>query len=217
MRLERAMAAAAVMAGLLIGSGIMAAEPEAQPETKPEAKPDGKSKHGPTQMGSALYNPWKPAAPKLEHQLLAGLVGKASTSMHVEAGPYPRAQDSQGTAEAKLLMGGLFVQVTQSGTRMKESFDRIILYGFDPVIGKYTADVVDSTSAAVVRYIGTYDDAKKQLNLTARYSDQNNRRYVTARLVTTFVDAKTWTYEEFLAPGQDKPEAQMSKVTLKKS
>lgn len=205
MRLERAMAAAVMTAGLLTGGGVQADETVAKPKPQPQM------------MESGLNNPWKPAVLKPEHLILAGLVGKSATEMRVEAGPYPRFKDTQGTAEAKLILGGLFVQVTQTGTRMKEAFDRIILYGFDPVIGKYTADVIDSTSPAVVRYIGTYDAAKKQLNLTAKYSDQNSHRYVTARLLTTFVDAKTWMYEEFLAPGQDKPEVQMSRVTLKRS
>lgn len=203
MRFERVMAAV-VTAGLLTGAGVRAAESETK--GKPEAG----------LVGSTLNNPWKPAPLKPEHLILAGLVGKTQTTMRVEAGPYPRAKDSQGTADAKLVMGGLFVEVTQTGTRMKEPFERVIVYGFDPVIGKFTADVMDSISPAVVRYIGTYDAAKKQLNLSARYSDQNTRRYVTARLVTTFVDDKTWTYEEFLAPGQDKPEVQISLVTLKR-
>jgi hypothetical protein len=36
-------------------------------------------------------------------------------------------------------------------------------------------------------------------------------------LVTTLVDDKTWTYEEFLTTGQDHPEIKISMATLKRS
>jgi hypothetical protein len=212
MRRIRVIAAMVIATGIMIGGGapgVNAQSAEAPAEAKPKPKPG--------LMTSPLANPWKHFGLRPEHEIVAGLVGKATTEVHVDEGPFPRAKDTQGTAEAKAILGGLFVQVTQSETRMKEPFERIMIYGFDPVIGKYTADVLDSTSPATVRYIGTYDAAKKQFNMTARYSDQNSRHYVVARLVTTFVDAKTWTYEEFAAQGPDQPELQVEAVRLKRA
>lgn len=197
---------------LLVGGAARAANPEsntAPPEPAPATKP-------PELLGPGIYNPWKPYALKPEHQILNGLLGKAATTVHVDTGPFPRAKDVTGTAEAKTLMGGAFVQVTLTDNRMKEPFERIMIYGWDPVIGKYTAEILDSTSPNIVRFIGTYDPEKKQLNMTARYSEHNTHRYVTARLVTTFVDANNWSFEEFLKPAQDKPETQVQTVKFRR-
>jgi hypothetical protein len=213
MNRNRVIAAIVVATGLLAAGGV--ARVSAQSEATPP--PAEKSKPKPGLMGAPLANPWKHFGLRPENEILTGLVGKATTAVHVNEGPFPRAKDSTGTADAKPLMGGLFIEVTLSDTRMKEPYERKIIYGYDQVIGKYTAEVLDTTSPAIIRFIGTYDAAKKQLNLTSRYSDQNSRRYVVARLVTTFVDAKTWTYEDFVAEGPDKPEIQVAAVQMKRS
>ena len=212
MRLER-VAATIVVAVFLTYNGMNAAEGETAPktgETTQTPSPSG----GLGLMHNPMTNPWKSAGPKAEHQILAGLVGKAETVVHVEKGPFPRGKETKGTAEAKLLLGGLFVQVTQTGTRMKEPFERIIIYGFDAVTGKYTADVMDTISPNIVHYSGTYDAKTRKFTMTSKYHEVGGRRYVTARLVTSFVDEKIWTYEEFLSPGPDQPEAQVSLVVL---
>jgi hypothetical protein len=217
MRLQRVAAAWVIAAGILTSGGVPAADtPTKTPPSK--TPPAGGDENVPPQrMGPGIFNPWKAASLKPEHQLLAQLVGKASAAIHVETGPLARAKDSTVATDAKLIMGGLYLQVTMSGTRMKEPFERTMYYGFDPVTGKYTADVIDTISPSMLRYLGTYDAAKKQFTMTARYSDPNTRRYQTARLVTTLVDDKTWTYEEFITAGQDRPEIKISMATLKRS
>jgi len=37
------------------------------------------------------------------------------------------------------------------------------------------ADAADNTSTAIVRFVGTYDAAQKQLVMSGRFSDQQSR------------------------------------------
>jgi hypothetical protein len=160
--------------------------------------------------------PYKPAALRPEHAVLAALAGHWVSSVHTAVGPYARARDSQGTADGKALMGGLFVQVTHAQTRQKQPFEGMMTYGFNEAIGKYTADWIDSSSTAVLHYVGTYDAEKKQLHMTAHFSDEKSRRLTISRTVTAFVDDKTWIYEEYRSNGVGEPETPIVAITFKR-
>jgi hypothetical protein len=211
MRGKRAIGTMAVAAALVFGVMAVAASPQDQP-----APAGGEAKQKPPTLKAPLANMWKRPGLTPEHEILSGLVGKATTAVHVTQGPYPRLTDTKGTAEGTSVMGGLFVQVSQSDTRMQAPFERTVFFGYDPSIRKYTADAFDTTSAAAVRYLGTFDAGKKQLTLSSRHTDPNTKRYVSARMVATFVDAKTWTCDDYLAPGPNEPEVQTASVTFKR-
>jgi len=212
MILERTIAVVVLATGMMLRGVVVAASPPEVVAT-PEAaavKPELQTRK---LFGVA---PWKQAELRPEHAVLARFVGHWTASVHLFEGPYVRLRDTEGTADGKLLMGGLFVQVTHAQKRMKQSFDGMMLYGFDEVVRKYTSDWIDDTSTAIIHYVGTYDAAKKQLNMSSHYSDQKSQRLTIARTLTTFVDEKTWTYDEYISHGVGEAEAQVVSITFKR-
>jgi len=205
-------------AGATAAAPTAAATPAPTPApAAPPPSPTARPRPAPKPKAEVGFVPWKAAELKPEHAILQGLVGKFTTKVRLYAGPYARLRDTEGTAEGKLLFGGPFVEVTHSEKRMKQPFDSLAIYGFDAAIGKYTADAVDNTSTAIVHFVGTYDAAKKQLVLSGRFSDQQSRTLNIVRAVTTFVDANTWTYEEYLSHAVGGPETQIVTITFTRS
>jgi len=160
---------------------------------------------------------WTQVALKPEHAILAGLAGKFTTKVHVYSGPFPRIFDTEGTAEAKLIMGGAFVQLTHSEKRMKQSFEAMTIYAFDESTRKFTAASIDNASTAIVNLVGSYDAEKKQIIMSGRFSDPRVGFLTIVRTVTTFVDANTWTYDEFVSHKAGDPETKVVTITFTRS
>ena len=159
---------------------------------------------------------FKQLEPKPEHTLLNGLVGHWTTAVHTFHGQFARARDSKGTADVKALMGGLFFQLTQTETRNKQPFELMTIYGYSEALNRYTADTIDTTTTGTIHYTGTYDAAKKQITMTTHYTEGRLKTLRIARTVTTFVDDKTWTYDEFVSLGVDQPELQVVAIKFTK-
>ena len=196
MRLERMTGVLVLSAGVVLGS-VLAAEPVpiTGDKTAPkDADPvlilptDAKMPNAP----KALPKPGKPAEVSVEHKLLTGFVGHWKTTVHVMS---PDAnspvQDTQGTADGTLAMGGRFAELTHTGVLNGQPFEAKLFCGFDDVFNKYTALWLDTTSPAMITYIGTYVSSKQQFTMTAHYSEQGTRRLTIARIVITFVDSNT--------------------------
>jgi hypothetical protein len=114
-------------------------------------------------------------------------------------------------------MGGLFVQLTQTETRMKQPYEAMKIFGYNEALNKYTADVIDNIATASIHLVGTYDPALKKLTMTTHYSDDKMKSLRVARAVVTMLDDKTWTYEEFIGYSVGVPETPIAAVMFKKS
>ena len=201
MKFERKTAVFVLAAGLLAGGVLSAAPADTAP---PPAKPADAANATPP-VTSGLKSPVAAVAPKPrplgnEHKILGALVGHWKSKIPPQiTGPAVTNQESESTADGKLVMGGRFAQVAPQGSMGGQPFEGMMLVGFDEVINRYTASWVDTTSNAIIHYVGTFDAAKKQLTLTAHYSEPNTRRLTIERVVLTFADANIWTYDEYTA------------------
>ena len=218
MRFERTIAVLVLATGVTFGGVVVAAMQavEATPQPAAAAEPES-PKYPPGVKTEVSMNPWVPTAVKPDHAVLAGLAGKFTTNVHVYSGPYARKFDTEGTAEGLVLVGGAFVALTHSEQRMKQPYEGMTIFGFDQANRKYTAASVGSTSTALVNLVGSYDAEKKQLVFSGRFSDQQSRVLTISRRVITFVDANTWTYEEFVSKKQGDPETTVVSMTFKRS
>ena len=223
MRFERTIGVLVLTTGVICCGVAVAANPAGQatpeatagtPASEPPPPKPPKTPKPQTEVGT---NPWRPAGLKPDHAILVALAGKFTTKVHLYSGPYVRMFDTEGTAEGKVLMGGAFVQVTHAEQRMKQPFEAMTLYGFDEAIRKYTAASVENTSTAIINFVGTYDAEKKQIVMSSRFSDQKSRLLTIVRTVTTFVDANTWTYDEFVSHKVGEAETEVVSITFKRS
>ena len=221
MRLERMTGVVVLAAGLVFGGIVLAAPPDTKAaDEKPPAEKTVADVPAPPKGMMAPMQPVKPKPVVLgpQHKVLGGFTGRWKTTTHIMvAGPTTPEQDTEGTAEGKLVMGGRFAQLMHAGLLNGEPFEGLMLCGYDEVVQKYTAIWVDNTSTAIIRYVGTYDSAKKQISMNSHYSDPATRRLTLARVTMTFVDANTIVYDEYIAHAVGEKEAHTRSITYKKA
>lgn len=199
--------------GVIFGVAVSAATPPAAGQSKLDGSETPRSSR-PKAPVSAV--PWKQVELAPEHALLKGLLGHWTTTIHIFEGQAAKSRNSEGTADVKLLLGGLFAQLTQTETRAKQPYEGMKIFGYSEALGKYTADVMDTSATSSRHFVGTYDAAKKKLTMTTHYSDDKLKSLRVAKSVTTFIDDKTWTYEEFISYAVDGPETPTLQMLFKK-
>lgn len=200
MRLERSIAAAALSLGLMLGGAARAATPGSKAATAEQL----------------AANAEKLAKPGPEHKVLESFLGHWTSKVSMQPDPSKPAQESVGSADGKMVLGGRFVQVNHKGTMMGQPFEGMMLAGFDNVPKRYESDWVDTMGTGIIHYMGTYDAGKKQLNMSAHFVDPATRKLTITRSVTTFVDANTWTYDEYVHDDAAKKEDHVMSVTFKR-
>lgn len=222
MRRERMAGVMVLTCGAMLGgalaAGPAAPAPQKEPVKDDQPAPGTHATPKSTAAQKALPQAPKPAAVSDEHKLLAEFVGKWKTTVHVmptEANAV--AKDTQGTAEGKLLMGGRFVQLSHTGVLNGQPFEGTMICGFDNVIRKYTSVWFDTTSPAIISYIGSFVAPKKQLVMTTHYSEQGTRRLTIARVEMTLPDADTIVFDEYVSHQSGGPEAHTMTITYKRA
>jgi hypothetical protein len=218
------MTAVVVLAsGLMVGGVVAAAAPDAIPQTPAPSQPPPVVRPGATAMvPSGATVPLRPIAPKPkelgpEHKILNGFVGAWKSKLHVmQETATAVEQDTDGTAEGKLIMGGRFVQVMHTGLINDRPVEGMMILGYDNVINRYVSSWVDNEGTAMIHFVGTYDAAKKQLTMSAHFSEPASRRLTILKTVTTFVDANNWVYDEYTSHAVGEKETHARSVTYKR-
>ena len=200
-------------AGVILGGAALAQNPPPAGQSKLDGSASTTSRPKHT-VGSVA---WKQTELTPAHALLKGLVGKWTTKVHVFEGSVVKSRNSDGTAEGKLLMNGLFVQLTQTEKRANQPYEGMKLFGYSEALNKYTADAMDTSATASIHFVGTYDAAAKKLTLSTHYTDDKMKSLRVAKAIITFVDDKTWTYEESVAYSVGGPETAVVQVVYKKA
>jgi len=209
MRLARMSAVVMVVTGMAVAGS--AASPPAAPGTAPAP---------PVPMGPRA--PLHAVAPKPkglspQHKILEGFGGHWKATLHVmqDSATTP-AQDTEGTADGKVIMNGRFAEIAHSGLMNGQPYEGRMIVGFDSVINRYKAVWFDSGGESLIDFVGGYDQAKKQLTLDSHYSDSATHRLVIAKIVISFVSTDNWVYDEYIAHAQGETPAHTMSITFKR-
>jgi hypothetical protein len=213
MRFGTTIAVVVLGTGVILGGAALAQNPPPAGQSKLDGSQPTTSRPK-TAVGAT---PWKQTELTPSHALLKGLAGKWTTNVRVFSGSVAKSRNSEGTAEGKLLMGGLFVQLTQTEKRANQPYEGLKLFGYSEALNKYTADAMDTSATSPIHFVGTYDAAGKKLTLSTHYTDDKVKSLRVAKAVITFVDDKTWTYEESVAYAVDGPETAVVQIIFKKA
>jgi Protein of unknown function (DUF1579) len=217
MRMERMIVGATCIVGLVVSGAVLAANPTAAPTEPKPAKETG-TKAAPAQAPTQqdTMTTWlRAATPGEQHKVLEGFVGRWSSHVKMQMDPAQPIQESNGTAEGAMVLGGRYVQVIHHGTMMGQPFEGIMLSGYDNLAKKYVATWVDNMGTAIVHYDGSFDKNSKRLMMGARYTDPMTGKPTKSRSVTTFVSPTSWTYEEY-SPGPGGKERLVMIITFTK-
>ena len=214
MKVERSIATGVLILGLVSG-GIAATADTNSPSPqspKPTPKENVAAEPTPEQM---MANWQKAATPGDQQKVLENFVGNWTSHVRMQLDPSKPAEESHGTAEGRMVLGGRFVHVVHKGTMMGQPFEGMMLSGYDNIAKKYVATWVDNMSTTIVRYDGSYDKNTKKLMMGTQYIDPMTWKPTRSRSVTTFISPASWTYEDFV-PGPYGKERVVMTITFTK-
>lgn len=145
------------------------------------------------------------------HDLLKSLAGTWKTNVKFWMDPAGKPEESEGTSESKIIMGGRFVEQSFTGTAMGQPFEGRGLVGYDNLKKEYTSIWFDNMSTGIMTGAGQYDPAAKTLtaegSMSCPVTQETHRWY---KDVTTFTDEDHYTYESFMRDKDGKEYKAMS-------
>jgi hypothetical protein len=139
------------------------------------------------------------ASPNANHEVLKSLVGNWKAHVKFWMDPKEEAQESDGTSETALIMGGRFVEQSYHGSIMGQPFEGRAIYGYDNLRKEYTGLWLDNFATGIMVSAGKYDPAAKTLteegSMSYPITNDAHRWY---KAVTTFTDVDHYTYESYM-------------------
>ncbi len=175
-----------------------------------------KKQEGKMEMEAMMAVYKKLAIPGTSHKMLASLAGSWITKTKAWMGPDQPPEESTGTCEQKMLLGGRYLQQEYVGDMMGDTFTGINLLGYDNYTKKYVSTWIDSMSTGIYCFEGTASPDDKTITQECSYDDPA-RGLMVWRSVTRIVDDNTLEYEMYLIPkgGQEEKAMEMT-VTRKR-
>jgi hypothetical protein len=147
-------------------------------------------------------------SPGDRHKLLDFMIGDWETTMHMWAGPEAPPQESRGSASAKWILGGRFVQTEFHGEMMGMPFDGLGLFGYDNYKKKFVSAWVDSMGTAMYATEGLADQTGKVITMFGTMDEwMTGEHDKMVKYVYTSVDENTYRFEIHdlgIVPGETK-------------
>ncbi len=124
-----------------------------------------------TEQDAAMAEMMKYAMPDQHHQALEPMVGKWEFVSKFWMDPKAPAQESRGTSEATMILGGRYVQENVTGDMMGGIFHGLSWTGYDLMKKEYLNIWMDDMSTAPMVSRGQMDAAGKMLTFIGTYPD----------------------------------------------
>ena len=139
------------------------------------------------------------STPNQNHELLKSLAGNWKTQAKFWMDPKGPAEESDGAAEAKMIMDGRFLEQNFRGTAMGKPFNGRAISGYDNMRKEYTTIWFDNMATGIMVGTAKYDPTTKTLteegSMSCPMTNETHRWY---RAVTTWTDADNYTYEAYM-------------------
>jgi hypothetical protein len=187
---------------LLVACCLMASPAAAQEKAQEPPKTDGKPSE------AEMMALWmKAATPGKEHELLKKLEGKwACQSKLWMNGPDSTPIESTGTSQAKLIMGGRFLQDQHQGNMFGMPFEGMGLTGYDNVKKRYVGAWCDNFGTCLLSLQGTFDASGKTLIMYGTMDEFTTGEHdKMVKYVTRFESDDKYTFEIYdISAGEKK-------------
>ena len=145
------------------------------------------------------------------HKILEPFIGEWTTASKVWMDPGAPPIDCTGTASAKSIFDGRFIQSEHRGTFMGEAFVGIATTGYDNLKQKYVSTYIENGSTAITWAEGTYDKATKTFTFAGQMDDPTAGAKVPFRFTEKLVDKDRIAFEWFET--RDGKETRMMELT----
>lgn len=137
----------------------------------------------------------KASTPGAQHKQLEGFVGSWDAKVKMWAKPGAPPTESTGSSEAKMVLGGRFVEESFNGNFMGQPFSGMGITGYDNVTKKYVGTWADTMSTGVMMSKGTADASGKVITMTSSMPDPETGKMMPIKETMHITDADHHTFE----------------------
>jgi len=139
----------------------------------------------------------KLAAPGEPHQLLASLAGSWTTKTKEWMDPQKQPVESTGSVDAKMVLGGRFLQQEINGTMHGRPHTGIWTIGYDNLLKRYVSTWIDSMGTQIFMMDGTANADGRTITFTGQHAEVGGG-HMSHRAVWKIVDSDN---QEFIMYG----------------
>lgn len=164
------------------------------------------------QEKAAMEAMMKAMTPGPAHKLLDAMVGTWDTKVTMWMAPGAPPTVSSGTAEAKWVLGGRYLQEEFKGEFMGMPFHGMGYSGYDNVKKEYWGTWIDDMSTGVMKMTGATADGGKTWKYTGTNADPMTGKDMLAEERVAVADADHHTMEMH-GPGPDGKMFKMMEIT----
>ena len=154
----------------------------------------------------------KYSTPGPEHKALEQFVGTWDTNAKMWHAPGTPPQESTGTAENKMALGGRFLEQHFEGTMMGQPFSGMGYTGYDLYKKQYVGNWMDSMGTTIMNSTGKADSSGKTMTFTGTMDDYMAKKTMPFKEVIKVVDNDHHTFEMWY-PGPDGKMFKMMEIT----
>ena len=151
--------------------------------------------------------------PNENHKMLADETGMWTTqTTYWKDANDTKPQQSTGTMDVKMILGGRYQQGMHKGTMWGMPFEGISTVGYDNASKKYVSTWMDNMGTGIMNMAGDYDAATKTASYKGSFADPITGKDTAMREIWTVVDDNTRKMEMF-CNGMDGKEYKCMEMT----
>ena len=155
------------------------------------------------------------ATPGDIHKMMARSVGTwaGNITMWMEPGAPPMT--SVGEAKMEMILGGRYLQSTNTGNYAGMPFEGISITGYDNAKKAFFNTWIDNMGTGIMVLAGKWDEASKSIRFSGTMVDPASGKDLPVKETLTFVDEKTQVMEMYSSAGGKEFKTMEIKFTLK--
>jgi hypothetical protein len=137
------------------------------------------------------------ATPGENHKYLNYFAGEwnVNTKMWMKPGGEPEV--STGTAKAKMILGGRYLEATYAGSMMGMPFEGLSITGYDNFKKEFVSIWLDNAGTGIYQTAGTLDKTSKTRTETGLWDDFMTGKKSKVKWVTKIIDDNKYMFEMF--------------------
>jgi len=148
----------------------------------------------------AMTKAWQAfASPNANHEKLAKMAGNWTTKTTFWAAPGAPPQESEGTAELQMILGGRYLEQRHHGSLMGQPFEGLGYTGYDNLKRKYVTTWMDNFGTSILVMTGSLDASGKVLRSQGTMDEIMTGKPQKLKDAVTLVDDDHFTYDLWTA------------------
>jgi hypothetical protein len=108
------------------------------------------------------------------HKMMSGATGTWTADVSMWQNPNGPAEQSKATCVNKMILGGRYLEGTNTGMMMGQPFEGRSLTAYDNATKKFTNTWIDNMGTGIMVLSGTWDEANQTINLSGNMVDPSS-------------------------------------------